>query len=154
MHRKALPLRARASACTSAAGNATARTAHKASITTSCLRQSSLQFACRRRLHLHTVYYRASSSAGVTLASNLGTSSFPWYAEVQRRREGSREGKRGVPIISCEQTLLICSRLPSACAISFHSYPGAIIYVSTLARFPSASVPSRDTLQFLYRRNI
>lgn len=92
--------------------------AHKASITTSCLRQSSLQFACRRRLHLHTVYYRASSSAGVTLASNLGTSSFSRCAEGERERSQERESGGGVPIISCEQTLLICSRLPSACALS------------------------------------
>jgi len=50
--------------------DASARTAHKASITTSSLRRSSLQFACRR-LHLHTVYYRASSSAGVTQPRTL-----------------------------------------------------------------------------------
>lgn len=86
------PLRMRASARTSA----TARIAHKASITTSCLRQSSLQFACRRRLHLHTVYYRASSSAGVTLASNLGiynTSSFSRCAVGEREREREESGK-------------------------------------------------------------
>lgn len=74
-------------------GNVTARIAHKASITTSRLRQSSLQFACRRRLHLHTVYYRASSSAGVTQLQTLvpHPSSDAQGRIGERREEGRRE---------------------------------------------------------------
>lgn len=47
----------------------------------------------------------------------------------ERRGEGwGGGGGGGIPIISCEQTLLICSRLPSACA---HCWPASLSLLAT-----------------------
>lgn len=62
---------------------------------------------------------------------------------------GGNWGGRGVPIISCEQTLLICSRLPSACArhaLSLSFPPSSTVQSSTSSRKPPRAFRQRDTV--------
>jgi hypothetical protein len=130
--------------------DASARTAHKASITTSCLRRSSLQFACRR-LHLHTVYYRASSSAGVTQPRTLvphpprdarGRMNGPEGYGAGGREGGRREEGRTRPYYKLRTnftyTLATTIRMRPARAISFLSYPDAIIHIHVPPPPPSS----------------
>jgi len=142
--------------------DASTRTAHKASITTSCQRRSSLQFACRR-LHLHTVYYRASSSAGVTQPRTLVPHPAPRCAG-QDERAGTGPGGRGGrgrtrPYYKLRTnftyTLATTIRMRPARAISFLSYPDAIIHIRVSAPSPEPlGTPRAILLSALCRPSI
>lgn len=97
-----------------------------------------MQFACSRRLHLHGLLPCKFVCERVTQ---------PCYLP-----HPSRDARGGIPIISCEQTLLICSRLPSPHAPTASPHPPPPSLLSQLRlchRMLSSPISHHRILPFL-----